>query len=245
MKITGIIPVRYASTRLPGKPLAIIKGKPMIQRVYEQAKKSEYIDRVIAATDDKRIYDCVKNFGGEAVMTSSKHQSGTDRIYEAVKGIKSDIVVNIQGDEPFIDFRNIDKAILPLIKDNSINVSTLAIKINKISDLIDENKVKVVLDKNSFALYFSRSFIPFDMENHSNSNKILKNKKFFKHIGLYVYRKEFLLKFVKMKRSYLEITEKLEQLRILENGEKIFVVITGKDSLSVDTVEDLKSINIK
>lgn len=243
MKVIGIIPARYDSTRLPGKPLILIKGKPMIQRVYEQTQKSKFIDRVIVATDDQRIFDCVKNFGGEVMMTSSKHKSGTDRIFEIAKKVKCDIVVNIQGDEPFIDPKNIDKAIIPLIDDKNILVSTLAFRIDDLADLLDENKVKVVMDKNNFALYFSRSFIPYDLKHNPLKLWTLKNIKYYKHIGLYVYRKDFLIKFSKMKMSPLESAEKLEQLRILENGGKIKVVITKTDSLSVDTNDDVELIN--
>lgn len=242
MMITGVIPARYASTRLPGKPLLIIKGKPMIQRVYEQAMKSNLINRIIVATDDIRIHESVKSFGGESVMTSAKHNSGTDRVYEAVKKIKCDIVVNIQGDEPFIDPGNIDKAILPLLQDKSVNVSTLAIRINEIAGLKDINKVKVVLDKNNYALYFSRNIIPFDMNFSSEEKNSLIRTKYYKHIGLYVFRKNYLKKFTRMKKSFLERTENLEQLRILESGEKIKVTITRKDSFSIDTYEDIKSI---
>lgn len=251
MIVAGIIPARYASTRLPGKPLLLIHGKPMIQRVYEQTKKSGLINSVIVATDDKRIYHCVKNFGGEVMMTSKKHQSGTDRLSEVAEKIKCDIVVNIQGDEPYIDPRNIDLAIEPLIKDRNLDVSTLAIKIKEVNDLKDANKVKVVIDKNNFALYFSRNCIPFDMlemvnmEQKSSKNFVLGKKIFYKHIGMYVYRKNYLLKFANMKMGYLEKMEKLEQLRILENGDKIKVMLTRKDSVSVDSAEDLKKLNSK
>ncbi len=237
MKILGIIPARYSSTRLPGKPLILINGKPMIQRVYEQSKKSKLLNSVIVATDDKKIFHCVKNFGGEVMMTSTKHKSGTDRILEVAKKISCEIVVNIQGDEPFIDPKNIDKAIKPLIDDKKINVSTLAYKFTDSIELIDANKVKVVFDKNNFALYFSRNVIPYCV-NNLNVEKF----NYYKHIGLYVFRKSFLLKFSKMKTSYLENAEKLEQLRILENGEKIKVVLTKKDSFSIDTIKDLKFI---
>ena len=242
MTVTGIIPARYSSTRLPGKPLVLIHGKPMIQRVYEQSKKSKLLNRVIVATDDQRIFDFVSSFGGEVMMTSDKHISGTDRLAEAVKMINCDIVVNVQGDEPFIDPNNIDIAIEPLLKDRMLNVSTLAFKITNPLDLENENKVKVVLDKNNFALYFSRNYIPFDMEHNPARVWTLKDRKFYKHIGLYVYRKSFLIRFSKMKKSYLEEVEKLEQLRILENGERIKVVITKKDSVSIDTAEDIELI---
>jgi len=243
MKILGVIPARYSSTRLPGKPLLLIKGKPMIVRVYEQALKSKLLNDVIVATDDKRIFDLVKNYNGNVMMTSAKHTSGTHRICEIVKKINCDIVVNIQGDEPYISPVNIDKAIAPLIEDRDINVATLAVRIKNAADIVDENKVKVVLDKANFALYFSRSAIPFDMENNPAKLWTLNKRKYYKHLGLYVYRKKFLEKFAKMKKSYLEDTEKLEQLRILENGERIKVIITGKDSRSVDTKEDLNLIN--
>ena len=240
--IIGIIPARFDSTRLPGKPLIEIKGKTMIQRVYEQAMKSKYISKVIVATDDKRIYNEVKNFGGISAMTSKKHKSGTDRIAEAAKKEKCSIVVNIQGDEPFIDPANIDKAIKPLLNDKNLNVSTLSVRITDFDELYDTNNVKVVLDKFNYALYFSRLAIPFEDDIRKNLKKIPIKKNFYKHIGLYVYRKNFLLKLSKMKASYLEQSEKLEQLRVLENGEKIKVVLTKKDSFSIDTKEDLMKI---
>jgi 3-deoxy-manno-octulosonate cytidylyltransferase (CMP-KDO synthetase) len=235
LKIIGVIPARYASTRFPGKPLADIIGKPMIQHVYESAAKSKLLSEVIIATDDKRIFNAVKEFGANVVMTSTKHQSGTDRIGEVVKIIKCDIAVNIQGDEPFIDYRNIDKAIEPLIKDKSIKVSTICYRITNKSEIQNPNIVKVVFDKDNFALYFSRSTVPYDRD---NSNSI----RYYKHIGLYVYRKDYLLKLIKLKPTKLETAEKLEQLRILEAGEKIKVVETKIDSHSVDTKEDLKKI---
>lgn len=202
----------------------------MIQQVYEHSIKSRYLNMVIVATDDKRIYDCVKSFDGNVIMTSEKHKSGTDRICEVMKKNKADIIVNIQGDEPFIDYKNIDKAIKPLLEDKEINVSTLAIEIKNEKEIKDTNKVKVVFDKNGFALYFSRSVIPFDRDNIKT--------RYYKHIGLYVYRRSFLEKYGSLKQTKLEIAEKLEQLRILENGEEIKVVLTGKDSFSIDTKED-------
>ena len=242
----GVIPARYQSTRLPGKPLIKIGGISMIKRVYKQVEKSKHISEIIIATDDKRILNEVISFGGNAVMTSKKHKSGTDRIAEVVKNKKCDIVVNIQCDEPFIDPKIIDKAIKPLIDDNTLNVSTLAVKFSNVEDLYNEGNVKVVFDKDYNALYFSRAVIPFNRTDSGNNLKklktISKDKKFYKHIGLYVYRKRFLLKFARMKESYLEKTEKLEQLRIIENGERIRVVLTNKDSLSIDTKNDLKKI---
>ncbi len=235
MIVTGIIPARYDSTRFPGKPLADIAGKKMIQRVYEQAAKARYIDTVIVATDDERIYDFVDSFGGAAFMTSPKHKSGTDRITETARSLKTDIVVNIQGDEPFINPKTIDEAILPLIKDRKLNVSTLACRFKNADDATDPNKVKVVFDDKGYALYFSRSVIPMNF-------KSLKDVVYYKHLGLYVYRKDFLLKFSKTPQSVYERAESLEQLRILAMGEKIKVVVSKADSLSVDTREDLKQI---
>ncbi len=235
LKIIGVIPARYASTRFPGKPLADINGKPMIQRVYESASKSKLIDEVIVATDDKGIFNAVNKFGGRAVMTSRKHKSGTDRIGEVTKKIKCDIVVNIQGDEPFIDYRNIDKAIEPLIIDKSVNVSTLCYRITGKSEITNPNIVKVVFDENSFALYFSRYAVPYNRDNSKNTS-------YYKHIGLYVYRKDYLLKLIKLKPTKLEVSEKLEQLRILESGGKIKVIETKTDSHSVDTKADLKNV---
>jgi len=235
MIITGIIPARYASTRLPGKPLIDIAGKPMIQRVYEQVSKSKLINDVIVATDNKRIFDCVIKFGGTAIMTSVKHKTGTDRLCEAAGNIKSNIIVNIQGDEPFIDYRNIDRAIQPLIDDSRLNVSTLAIKIKDKKEIEDPNEVKVVFDNNFNALYFSRSVVPFNRD--SDIQPV-----YYKHIGLYVFKKKYLLKFGKTRQTKLENTEKLEQLRILETGERIRVVITNKDSVSIDTLYDLQKV---
>ncbi len=233
MIVTGIIPARYSSTRFPGKPLILIDGKSMIQRVYEQAQKSKLINNVIVATDNKEIFDCVRGFKGNVIMTSNKHKTGTDRICEVIKKIKSDIIVNIQGDEPFIKPINIDKAIKPLLKDKSLNVSTLAVEM--VNDFYDINKVKVVFDKNNNALLFSRSLIP-------NNIKRAVNIKIYKHLGLYVYRKKFLLKFNKTTQSEIEKAESLEQLRILWMGEKIRVVVSKDDSISVDTKSDLRKI---
>jgi 3-deoxy-manno-octulosonate cytidylyltransferase (CMP-KDO synthetase) len=231
--ITGIIPARYGSTRFPGKPLASIAGIPMVQRVYEQAAKSKLLNDVIVATDDIRILKCVSSFGGKAVLTGKKHRTGTDRICEVIRNIRTDIAVNIQGDEPFIVPAVIDLAIKPLIKDINLNVSTVAVEMK--SDFDNPNKVKVVFDKNYNALYFSRSVIPSDTGSNGKT-------RYFKHLGLYVYRTEYLLEFNKLPPSPLEKAENLEQNRIIENGEKIKVVITKHDSLSVDTPGDVKKI---
>ena len=218
LKIIGVIPARYESTRLEGKPLLDIGGKSLIRRVYEQTLKSKLLTQVIVATDDRRIYDEVFGFGGEAVMTSKKHKSGTDRIVEAVRDIKCDVVVNIQGDEPFIDPRDIDKAVQPLARDKKLNVSTLAVRIKELKELKDINAVKVIFDKNADAIYFSRGVLPY------SDSPDVKKYKYYKHVGLYAYRKDFVMKFAKTKQSELEKIEKLEQLRILEMGEKIKVL---------------------
>lgn len=233
MRIIGVIPARYESTRLPGKPLLDIGGKMLIRRVYEQALKSKLLSEVVIATDDRRIFDAVMGFGGVAVMTSEKHKTGTDRILEAIKGFKCDIVVNIQGDEPFIDPKDIDAAIKPMISNKIVNVSTLAVRMKDNKEVKDPHSVKVVFDKSNDALYFSRSVIPY------SEKPDVKKDKYYKHIGLYVYRKKFLDKFGKTKQSELEKIEKLEQLRILEMGEKIKVVITKNDSFGIDTKADL------
>lgn len=234
LTIIGVIPARYGSTRLPAKALAMIHGKPMIQHVYERCLKAKLLTEVMVATDDKRIFDSVINFGGNAVMTSKAHKSGTDRIGEAVRKIRCDIVVNIQGDEPMIDPGNIDKAIEPLITDIRLNISTLCFKITDKKEITNPNAVKAVSNKDGNALYFSRSVIPFNRDNTK--------AEYFKHIGLYVYRKDYLMKLVKMKPSKLEMAEKLEQLRVLESGEKIRVIEIKRDSHSVDTPADLKKV---
>ncbi|HAX62068.1 MAG TPA: 3-deoxy-manno-octulosonate cytidylyltransferase [Elusimicrobia bacterium] len=225
MKIIGIIPARYSSTRFPGKPLVKISGKYMIQRVYEAASESKLLNEVIIATDDKRIFDCAKKFGGKVVMTP-KCNSGTDRLAFTVKKINCDIVVNIQGDEPLIKPEMIDLAIKPLLKNKSIIVSTIATEFCNAKEKNSPNNVKVILDKNRFAIYFSRLPLPNSL----------------KHIGLYVYRKFFLLKFARMKQTPLELSEKLEQLRILENGYKIYVAKTKYKTIGVDTKSDLEKV---
>ncbi|MBK8661980.1 MAG: 3-deoxy-manno-octulosonate cytidylyltransferase [Ignavibacteriales bacterium] len=239
MKIVGIIPARYASTRLPGKPLATILDKPMIEWVYRSVKKSRLIEQIIVATDDQRVFDEVKRFGGEVVMTPLDIQTGSDRIaYVARQLPLADIIVNVQGDEPFVSGALIDDAIMPLLVDPKLQVSTLVKKISNQDELYNASTVKVVFDNFSNAIYFSRSPIPYSRDTVSITSEITAGK-FFKHIGLYVYRKDFLLYYTKLPQSSLEKAEKLEQLRILENGYKIRVVETDFESISVDTPEDL------
>jgi len=239
--VLGVVPARYASTRLPGKPLIDLAGKPMIQRTYERALGATLLDKVIVATDDKRIVAAVKHFGGEVVLTPRNIKTGTDRIALVAKSLDCDLVVNIQCDEPLIHPAMIDEAIRPLLDDDSLQVATLVRKIERISEFIDTGTPKVVLDKDNFALYFTRAIIPF-MRDEENVEQWLKKYSYYKHIGLYVYRKDFLLKFTEMEESSLEKVEKLEQLRVLENGYKIKCVITKYDSVSVDTIEDVERV---
>lgn len=243
MKFIGIIPARYASTRFPGKPLADIQGKTMIQRVYEQAKKS--LGLVYVATDDQRIFNEVKRFGGNIVMTSENHQSGTDRLAEAIQKIqvelsqKFDVVINIQGDEPFIQPQQIEE-IKSCFTDEATQIATLVKLIENSDDIFDENKPKVILDKNMNAICFSRSPIPF-LRNKEKSDWV-NHQEFYRHIGMYAYKTETLLKLTKLEQSNLEKAESLEQLRWIENGYKIKVAKTSFDSLGVDTPEDLSRI---
>jgi len=244
-RVLAIIPARWASSRFPGKPLANIVGVPMIQRVVKQAQKAKYITEVIVATDDSRIFDLVNKNGGIAIMTSAEHQSGTDRIAEVARDKDCDIVVNVQGDEPLIPPQNIEKVVEPLIKDTSVSVTSLRILIQNPKDIFNSNITKVVVDKFDYALYFSKAPIPWDrdiwsanVENVTNLSSPL----WFKHIGLYAYRKKFLMEYSALPVSPLEKVEKLEQLRILENGFSIKVLETNLDSIGVDSVADIEII---
>jgi 3-deoxy-manno-octulosonate cytidylyltransferase (CMP-KDO synthetase) len=245
MKIVAVIPARYQSSRLPGKPLAEIAGEPMIRWVYERARKAQFIDEVWVATDDERIYKVVKNFGGNAQMTSSEHQSGTDRIAEIVRHVDWDLVINVQGDEPLIDPDMIDEVILCFKNNPSVYMGTLKREIKTTNEVLNPNVVKVVTDNKGYALYFSRSPLPFlrtlwntiqEIEHAPLSFPI------FKHIGLYGYTRDFLLHFASLKPTPLEKIEHLEQLRALEHGYKIKVGITEKDSLGVDHLDDLQQV---
>ena len=248
-KISAVIPARYASTRFEGKPLADILGKPMIQYVYEGVCQSKLIDEVIVATDDERISEVVKSFGGKAIMTSPTHFTGTDRVAEVAKKLKSEIIVNVQGDEPLIKGDIIDNAIRPLLTDDTLQLSTLMTRIEEVRDWLNPHIVKVVADQKNFALYFSRSPIPFPRElqigrlesNPFGTNRPLP-KRVFKHIGVYVFRRKFLLQFSKMKPTPLEKLEKLEQLRALENGHPIKVTPVDYEPLCVDTPEDIQKV---
>ncbi|MDA8100534.1 MAG: 3-deoxy-manno-octulosonate cytidylyltransferase [Nitrospiraceae bacterium] len=239
--ILAVIPARYGSTRFPGKSLALIQGKPMIQWVYEGTKRSSLLDRVIVATDDERIRRAVVSFGGEAVMTSANHATGTDRIAEVVSTTSCDLVVNVQGDEPLINPQMIDEAVGPLVKDASIPMGTLARRISDPKDVSDPNVVKVVCDSRGFALYFSRAPIPWDRDRWAGGDLSAAGGQ-YQHVGLYVYRRAFLLAYAAMPQTPLENIEKLEQLRALEQGHRIHVAVTEHESLGVDIPGDLSKI---
>jgi 3-deoxy-manno-octulosonate cytidylyltransferase (CMP-KDO synthetase) len=249
VEILAVIPARYGSTRFEGKPLADILGKPMIQHVYERVSQSKLIEKVVVATDDQRIMAAVHQFGGRAVMTSPQHSTGTDRVAEVARKLRSEIIVNVQGDEPLIKGSVIDKAIRPLLNDKALAMSTLATKMNDVKDWNNPNIVKVVIDLKGFALYFSRSPIPYPrdliMEQPISASCVGTApfpKEVFKHIGVYIYRRDFLLKFSNMKPTPLENLEKLEQLRALENGFRIKVIFADYEQMCVDTPEDLLKV---
>ncbi|HEY9713813.1 MAG TPA: 3-deoxy-manno-octulosonate cytidylyltransferase [Chroococcales cyanobacterium] len=238
--IAAIIPARYASTRFPGKPLAPIAGVSMIQRVYEQAKKCTFIDRVIVATDDRRIFDAVEGFGGEAIMTRDDHASGTDRLAEVAARLPEiSIIVNIQGDEPLIDPKAVDSAVEPLRRDSQIAMATAAWRICDPEEIDNHMVVKVVIDRDGFALYFSRHAIPYYRD---GDKATLADRAYFGHLGLYVYRRETLLRLAALKPTPLEQAECLEQLRALEHGIKIKVVQFSTRSLAVDVPEDVAKV---
>ena len=242
-RVAVIIPARYNSTRFPGKPLADLKGKNIIQHVYEQALKASLVDMVLVATDDKRIIDAVTAFGGKSVLTSGRHASGTDRIAEAAGELECEVVVNVQGDEPFIRPEMIDDVVNLLYNDNRVSISTLAKKITDINEVLSPHVVKVVTDNEGFALYFSRSPIPYYRDDWSDLNNIKfkdHHTVVYKHVGIYGFRKDALLKFSAMDRDRLEDVEKLEQLRALASGMKIKVKETEFNTFGIDTIEDLK-----
>lgn len=241
MKILGIIPARYASTRFPGKPLTIINGKSMIQRVYEQALKAEMLNDVVVATDDERIYNAVLSFGGKVVMTSSEHKSGTDRCAEVVKTIndKYEAVVNIQGDEPFINPEQINQ-IASLISQKDSQIASLCKPIKDADELFDNNVVKVVFDIKGNALYFSRHTIPFMRNVENEARSWMNSHTFYKHIGIYAYKTDVLEQISQLTQSELEMSESLEQLRWLENSYRIIMGITEYESYSIDTPRDVE-----
>jgi len=232
--VLGVIPARFLSSRFPGKALVTLKNKPILQHVWEKASRATTLTRVLIATDDQRIFDASLAFGAEVVMTSPHHLSGTDRVSEAAAHQPCDIIVNIQGDEPLIDPAAIDLATQALIDDPSLVMSTLKRRIDVPSEITNPNCVKVVTGFSGDAIYFSRCPIPYNRG---------VNEAYFKHIGLYVYRKDFLLGYSAMPVGPLERAESLEQLRALENGHRIRVIETQYESLGVDTPEDLERVN--
>ena len=238
MKIIAVIPARYQSKRLPGKALADIAGKPMIQWVWERVSLSSLVSSVLVATDDKLIYDCVTDFGGSVVMTPDNMISGTDRIAHVIQNMDADIVVNIQGDEPFIEPDEVDQVATILVKDKNAVMGTLVKRISNIDELADSNVVKVVMDQDRYALYFSRSTIPF-MQDVNNQVELSKNVVCFKHIGIYSFTKDFLLRFSNNGPTPIEKLEKLEQLRALEMGCRIKTEETRFEPVGVDTPADL------
>ena len=238
--IVGIIPARFASTRLMGKPLADIGGKPMLRHTWESAQKSKLLQDIVIAVDDEKVAQVARDFGAKVYLTPKNVNTGTDRIAIVAKLIpEAHIIVNIQGDEPFIKGRMIDQAIEPLLFAPEVNVSTLAKKIETVEELKSISIPKVVFDYNNFAMYFSRSPIPF-VRGARTSLERLQKRDIYKHIGLYVYSRESLLAYTQLAPTDLEQAEQLEQLRMLENGFKIKVVVTEYENLAVDTQDDLE-----
>jgi 3-deoxy-manno-octulosonate cytidylyltransferase (CMP-KDO synthetase) len=234
IEVIGVIPARYQSTRLPFKLTREILGKPLIQWVWESARQARLVDRLLIACDDEKIKSIAERFGAEAVMTSSQHNSGTDRIGEAVRDIDARIIVNIQADEPLLHHSIIDGLAQTILSDPKVQIATVRKKIEDKEEINNPNVVKVVCDKDNFAIYFSRHSIPY----YRDSTE----KLYYKHLGIYAYTKDFLYMFKNLPHSYLEHAEKLEQLRPLEAGYKIKVIETGFDSVGVDTEEDLVKV---
>ena len=241
MKFIGIIPARYASTRFPGKPLAMLGGRTVIQRVYEQA--TAILDEAYVATDDERIFQAVEQFGGRAIMTRADHKSGTDRIEEAAEkiGTQADVIINIQGDEPFIQKSQIE-TLMHLFDDPSTQIGTLGKRFESIEAAMNPNSPKIVTDKRGFALYFSRSIIPY--VRGKEQSEWLQHFPYLKHLGLYAYRREVLQEVTQLPQSPLEIAESLEQLRWLENGYRIRVGLTDVETVGIDTPEDLQRAEV-
>jgi 3-deoxy-manno-octulosonate cytidylyltransferase (CMP-KDO synthetase) len=240
MKILGIIPARYQSSRFPGKPLIDIAGKSMIQRVYEQCLESTKLDKIIIATDDQRILDHLHGFDAEGIMTSTHHATGTDRCGEVVANFPDfDVIINIQGDEPMIDPSQIDLLCSCFDKINT-QIATLVKKIDSLEELYNENSPKVILNKNQEAIYFSRQTIPFIRGQKSST--WLKNHTFYKHIGIYGFKTQTLSEIIKLPLSSLELAESLEQLRWIENGYSIQTAITPKESQAIDTPADVEKL---
>lgn len=237
MNAIGVIPARYSSTRFEGKVLAEIAGKPMVQHVWERARQAKTLDDLIVACDDERILEAARSFGAHAVLTAKAHACGTDRITEIVNPLEVKVVVNIQADEPLVDPVTIDMLARVLLEDERLSMATLAKKIDNPAEIHDPNVVKVVFDKDNFALYFSRAAIP-----HYAQNSEVKTLTYYKHIGLYSYTKDFLFTYRNLPVSTLEKVECLEQLRVLQEGYRIKVIETRHETIGVDTPEDLERV---
>lgn len=235
MKIVGVIPARFASTRFEGKVLADILGKPMIQHVWERVRQCDLLDEVYIACDHADVEQAALSFGAKVIMTRDDHVCGTDRIAEAMRDIEADIILNIQGDEPLIEPSVVRSLTQSLVNDAEASMATVASVIKNKADLVNPNVVKVALDVRGYAMYFSRSVIPYDRDKTDSIT--------LKHLGLYAYRRDFLFKFLKLDKTPCETAESLEQLRALESGYKIKVIVTHHDSIGVDTPEDL--VNVK
>ncbi len=236
MKVLGVIPARYASTRFEGKALADLLGKPMVQHVYERASEAKTLDELTVATDDQRIFEAVKAFGGQVVMTA-EHPTGTDRIAEVASRSDAEILVNVQGDEPVIEPAMIDEAVEPLLRDSGVDLGTLVHRIGSEAEYFNPNVVKVAIDQAGFAMYFSRSPIP-----HIGPDGWRADVTTYRHVGLYAYRRHALLAFAQKPPAPFETLEGLEQLRFLENGYRMKVVETSYRSIGVDTPEDLENV---
>jgi len=242
MGVTVIIPARYASTRFPGKPLAELCGKPMVQWVYERSSLCEAVDRVVVATDDQRIANAVVAFGGDVTMTRADHATGTDRLAEVAEGLDDELIVNVQGDEPLIDPAMIQAAVAPLLNDQSIPMGTLRTPLTSLAEFRNPNVVKVVTDRAGFALYFSRAPIPYPRDFAAQLEQRWSELATAKHVGLYVYRRSFLLDYPHLPKTPLEEQECLEQLRALEHGYRIHVATTDLVGQGVDTPADLERV---
>lgn len=237
MDVIGVIPARFSSTRFEGKVLADLLGRPVLQHVYERARQALILDDLIIACDDERIADAARRFGAKAVLTSKAHVCGTDRISEVVNPLDVKVIVNIQGDEPLVHPTMIDSVARALLSDESISMATIMRRITDQAEVNDPNVVKVVVDKNNFALYFSRAAIP-----HRAEGSAVQSPLYHKHIGLYAYTKDFLFTYKNLPSSRLEATERLEQLRVLEEGFRIKVIETSFDTIGVDTPQDLERV---
>lgn len=242
MEVVGVIPARYKSSRMPGKPLIKIHGKPLIEWTYRNASRAKLLSRIIVATDDRRIFRTVQQFGAQAIITSPRCRSGTDRVAEVASKVKGDIFVNIQGDEPLIRPSVIDNVIRVLMKKKSFHIVTAAVSLKSLKDLKDPNIVKVVTDHKGSAHYFSRSIIPYPRD-IKNMKHALKRRFFLKHLGIYAYKRKFLRKFLGLPASFNEKIEKLEQMRALDGGFKISVVHARFDSIGVDTWHDISRVS--